>query len=166
MLVDHIPTGNILGLGNTPTFRGLVPGVVGNIFKLNPLGVVKAITQVPFPPCVNLEIATIKFDQSDGGAWTTGQSKHKIQIEDHFVNVQDVMDMNGCSFKRAKINGVAVPDNTNPITGLKDNCGKDETRYSSAQKVSVRDQKLKNNYQDGFENLFREVKKTKKVSNN
>ena len=136
VFIDHIPTGYIPGLGNAPTFRGLIPAVVGNIFQINPLGVVKAISQPAYPPCVNLEIETIEFDESAGGDWTTGQTKHKIGKKDHFVNVQDILDMNGCSFKKAKINGQSVPDNANPITGNKSDCG------------------------EGFQTLFKEFNKT------
>ena len=158
VFVDHIPTGNIPGLGNTPTFRGLIPGVVGNIFQLNPLGVVKAMVQPAYPPCVNLEIETIKFDQSNGGDWTTGQSKHKFNIEDNYVNVQDILDMNGCSFKKAKINGVAIKDNTHPITGFKADCGVDDDIYYTVKAKVEED--LEDEFGEGFENLFRELKKT------
>ena len=158
VFIDHIPTGYIPGLGNAPTFRGLVPGVVGNIFQLNPLGVVKAMTSPAYPPCVNLEIETIKFDESEGGDWTTGQTKHKRNLENHFVNVQDILDMNGCSFKKVKINGVAVEDNTNPITGFKSQCAVDEDIYDDVKNEV--ESSLEEKFDEGFENLFKEFKKT------
>jgi hypothetical protein len=158
VFIDHIPTGSIPGLGNTPTFRGLVPGVVGNIFQLNPLGVVKAMSAPAYPPCVNLEIETIKFDQSEGGDWTTEDMKHTSKLENHYVNVQDILDMNGCSFKRVKVNGVAVEDNTNPITGIKSQCGVDDDIYDPV-KAKVQEY-LEDTFDEGFENLFRELKKT------
>ena len=108
--IDNLPTGAIPGLGTLKGFRGLIPGMIENIGAFNPMGLLNAITAPPVPPCVRLNMETIKFDDkgSNMSDW-----KHIYGTDAHYVALEDVAALNPCSFE---LNGTT---GTNPVTEKK-----------------------------------------------
>lgn len=92
--VDHIPTGNIPGLGNISAMKGFVPGVMDNIFKLNPIKIIDAMGQPAEPDCLEVEFETIKYNEET--------EKHELLPEKHWVSVDDLKSLNPCTFKSVK----------------------------------------------------------------
>ena len=138
VFIDHIPTGEIPGVGNLSELRGLVPGVIGNILQLNPAKMIGAFSQPANPPCVHLNTQTITFKKNSDGStyWNSGgSSKHKITKEKRWVAVSDLATVNPCSLKSATINGEGIRAGTNPFRPYfpPSSCGS-----------------------EGFENLFKE----------
>jgi len=110
VLIDHIPTGNIPGLGNLSSMKGFIPGVMDNIFNLNPIKMIKAMEQPAVPKCLHLQYETIKFNDEKSDS-----EKHEVIVEDKWISTEDLKDLNPCTFKSAKdgsgypkINGVSV----------------------------------------------------------
>jgi len=92
--IDHIPTGNIPGLGNISAMKGFVPGVMDNIFKLNPIKIIDAMGQPAEPDCLEVEFETIKYNEKT--------EKHELLPEKHWVSVDDLKSLNPCTFKSVK----------------------------------------------------------------
>ena len=137
VLVDHIPTGEVPGVGNLKEFRGLIPGLIGNVLQLNPAKMIGAFSQSPNPPCVQLDTNTITFKPNPDGStyWNkmTG-GKHDEKNQKAWVAIDDVASLNPCSLVNTKINGEKIPNQTNPFNPyFKPDCG------------------------EGFENLFKEA---------
>ena len=117
VFVDHIPTGNIPGIGNLSSMKGFVPGLMDNIFKLNPIKIIDAIGQPATPDCLYVEFQTIKHSDK-----RVNKKKHEVLVESHWVSKEDLKDLNPCSFKRVncegctegfpKIDGKPVDQNT------------------------------------------------------
>ena len=138
VFIDHIPTGEIPGVGNLAELRGLIPGLIGNILQLNPAKMIGAFTQSANPPCVHLDTQTITFKKNSDGStyWNPGDgSKHTIKNKKRWVAIADLATVNPCSLKNTKINGESVPAKINPYRPFfKPDCG-----------------------EEGFENLFKEA---------
>tara|TARA_B100001059_G_C17834943_1_gene587377 strand:- start:4263 stop:5207 length:945 start_codon:yes stop_codon:yes gene_type:complete len=136
--VDHIPTGEVPGVGNLKEFRGLIPGLIGNVLEMNPAKMIGAFTQSPNPPCVHLDTQTITFNRNDDEStyWNKGEKgKHTIKNQKAWVAIDDLATVNPCSLKKTKINGQRVGTNRNPYNpNYPANCG-----------------------DEGFENLFKEA---------
>lgn len=126
VFIDHIPTGYIPGLGNMSTFRGLVPGMLGNLLELNPVSLLKAFTAEATPPCLRTKMETVIYKKNN-----SRRSKHKRQYKEFWVAKEDLASLNPCSFKNSKIDGKNF-NNKNPITNKRGNC------------------------KDGFDNIFNE----------
>ena len=139
VFIDHIPTGEIPGVGNLAHLRGLVPGVIGNILQINPAKMIGAFTQPPNPPCVHLDTQTITFKKNEDGStyWNPGEGgRHTIENQKKWVAISDLATLNPCSLKNTKINGKTITVNTNPYRpSFKPDCG-----------------------EEGFENLFKEAR--------
>lgn len=105
--IDNVPNGNIpfisSGLGGTDftEFEGLIPGVLGDLGKLNPLNLFKSFMMGENPDCMSITLQTIK-PAVDGNLNDTGQDISAT--EKQFVAVADVKNMDPCIF----------PDKKNP----------------------------------------------------
>lgn len=96
--IDNVPVGNIpfisSGLGvNFSEFKGLIPGAMGNLNALNPMGLFNAFTDGAQPKCQAITMETIDLNNKRG-------------TETHYVTSTDIQSMDPCIFS----NG------TNPIT--------------------------------------------------
>jgi len=92
--VDHIPTGNIPEMGNISAMKGLIPGVMDNIFKLNPIKIITAMGKPAEPDCLEVEFETIQYNKKT--------EKHELLPEKHWVSVDDLKSLNPCTFKSVK----------------------------------------------------------------
>ena len=126
VFIDHIPTGYIPGLGNMSTFRGLVPGMLGNLLELNPVSLLKAFVAEATPPCLRTNMETVIYKSKN-----SRRNKHQRKFKEFWVAKEDLASLNPCSFKKSKIDG-KVFHNKNPITNKRGSC------------------------KDGFENIFTE----------
>lgn len=109
--IDNLPTGSIPGLGTLKGMRGLIPGMIENLSAFNPMGLLNAITAPSVPPCVNLNMETIKFN--DNGS-NSADWKHTYGTDTHYVSLSDVAELKPCSFYTGNAND---GKGTNPITG-------------------------------------------------
>ena len=116
VFIDHIPTGYIPGLGNMSTFRGLVPGMLGNLLELNPVSLLKAFTAEATPPCLRTKMETVIYKKNNNR-----NRKHERKYKEFWVAKDDLASLNPCSFKNAKIDGKNF-NNKNPITNQTGNC--------------------------------------------
>jgi len=113
--IDNIPTGRIPGLGQLTGMRGLIPGMIENLGAFNPSGILNAITAPSVPPCIQINMKTIKFDSKDDNSenW-----KHIRTFDEHYVALSDIEELNPCSFEPGGGNS-----RVNPISGAKkDDC--------------------------------------------
>jgi hypothetical protein len=99
--LDNVPDGTIpfisSGLGvNFTTFRGLIPGIMSNIGKVNPFQILQSFVMGSNPECQEITLQTI-------------DSKNNVSTETQFVATLDIESMTACSF----------PDKKNPLTGVK-----------------------------------------------
>lgn len=92
--IDHIPTGNIPDLGNMSAMKGFIPGVMDNIFKLNPIKIIDAMGQPAEPDCLEVEFETIKYNNK--------KEKHELLPEKRWVSIDDLKSLNPCTFKSVK----------------------------------------------------------------
>ena len=105
--INNIPSGNIpfisSGLGGTDftEFEGLIPGTLGDLAKLNPLGLFKSFMMGENPPCMAVKLETVT-PVTDGNGNDTGQNNDGIDTK--FLAVADVKNMDPCTF----------PDKKNP----------------------------------------------------
>lgn len=105
--IDNVPNGNIpfisSGLGGTDftEFEGLIPGLLGDLGKLNPLNLFKSFMMGDNPDCMSVTLQTI-VPVADANLNDTG--KDNIGNETQFVAVADVKNMDPCIF----------PNKTNP----------------------------------------------------
>ena len=92
--VDNMPNGNIpfisQGLGvNFSEFKGLIPGVMGNLNVLNPFGLLQSFMSGSKPPCQQITMQTIDIN-------------NKSSSETHYVTLIDIKNMDPCSFSNKK----------------------------------------------------------------
>jgi hypothetical protein len=91
MYINNQPTGNIPLLSdatgaNFSTFKGLIPGVIGNLDAVNPLVLFSAFTEGQEPDCMNVTLPTI--DKNGVG----GQQSGNVPISElrHMINTREV----------------------------------------------------------------------------
>ena len=100
MYVNNVPDGSIpfisQGLGGMtfPSFRGLVPGALGDLDVLNPFAIFQAFMMGNYPECQPLTMETIDANNN------------KSQ-QTQYVATADVRNMNPCWFN----------NNRNPVSG-------------------------------------------------
>ena len=105
--IDNVPNGNIpfisSGLGGTDftEFEGLIPGLLGDLGKLNPLNLFKSFMMGDNPDCMSVTLQTI-VPVADANLNDTG--KDNVGTETQYVAVADVKNMDPCIF----------PDKKNP----------------------------------------------------
>ena len=105
--IDNVPNGNIpfisSGLGGTDftEFEGLIPGLLGDLGKLNPLNLFKSFMMGDNPDCMSVTLETI-VPVADANLNDTG--KDNVGNQTQFVAVADVKNMDPCIF----------PSKTNP----------------------------------------------------
>jgi len=97
--INNVPQGNIpfisSGLGtNFSSFKGLIPGTMSNLNRLNPFAMMQAFMIGSTPPCQKVTLETI-------------DTKNNSSNETHYVSVVDLQNMDPCNFQ----------DRRNPITG-------------------------------------------------
>jgi hypothetical protein len=105
--INNVPNGNIpfisSGLGGTDftEFEGLIPGLLGDLGKLNPLDLFKSFMMGDNPDCMSVTLETIRpaldADLNDTGMDISGN-------QTQYVAVADVRNMDPCIF----------PDKKNP----------------------------------------------------
>ena len=99
--INNVPTGNIplisSAMGtNFTDFKGLIPGITGNLSALNPMALMSAFTAGSNPECQQITMETIDVNNN--------KSK-----ETHYVTVADITNTDACLF----------PNKRNPITNQK-----------------------------------------------
>ena len=105
--IDNVPNGNIpfisSGLGGTDftEFEGLIPGLLGDLGKLNPLNLFKSFMTGDNPDCMSVTLQTI-IPVEDADLNDTGQDNVGSQTQ--YLAVADVKNMDPCIF----------PGKTNP----------------------------------------------------
>ncbi len=98
LYINNQPDGSIpfisSGAGaNFGSFRGLIPGIIGNIGHINPVELMGAFGQKGTPPCYKVTMPTI-------------DAKNRRGKDSQYVAKSDLANMNGCNF----------PGGYNPIT--------------------------------------------------
>ena len=159
-LIDHIPTGNIPDMGNLSAMKGFIPGLMDNIFKMNPTKIFTAMTADAIPKCYKLKFQTIKFNNKNPDA-----TKHDIAYEEAWVSIDDLKDLNSCTFKPGKlgpasINGVPIPSMVMPGGNYKHPVD----QSNIFKQVSCTWVEIPEVPTDGFTNLFK-MKKNLKLKN-
>ena len=96
--INNVPVGNIpfisSGMGvNFSEFKGMIPGMMGNLNALNPFSIMQAFMSGTTPDCQEITMETIDVNNNKSS-------------ETHFVTLVDINNMDPCLF----------PDKTNPIT--------------------------------------------------
>ena len=96
--INNVPVGNIpfisSGMGvNFSEFKGMIPGMMGNLNALNPFSIMQAFMSGTTPDCQEITMETIDINNNKSS-------------ETHFVTLVDINNMDPCLF----------PDKTNPIT--------------------------------------------------
>ena len=99
LYINNVPDGSIpfisSGLGqNFSTFKGIIPGIMGNISEINPLEVIAGVSQKSKPPCRKVTLETIDVN-------------NRKSSETHYVADMDLANLSGCNF----------PNSKNPVTG-------------------------------------------------
>lgn len=103
--IDNVPNGNIpfisSGLGGTDftEFEGLIPGLLGDLGKLNPLNLFKSFMMGDNPDCMSVTLQTI-VPVADADLNDTGMDISGNQTQ--FVAVADVKNMDPCIFNDKK----------------------------------------------------------------
>jgi hypothetical protein len=103
--IDNVPNGNIpfisSGLGGTDftEFEGLIPGLLGDLGKLNPLNLFKGFMTGDNPDCMSVTLQTI-VPVADADLNDTG--KDNVGNQTQFVAVADVKNMDPCIFNDKK----------------------------------------------------------------
>jgi hypothetical protein len=103
--INNRPNGNIpfisSGLGGVDftEFEGLIPGLLGDLGKLNPLNLFKSFMMGDNPDCMSVTLETIR-PALDGDLNDTGQDINGT--EQQFVAVADVRNMDPCIFNDKK----------------------------------------------------------------
>ena len=96
--INNVPDGSIpfisSGLGmNFGDFKGLIPGLMSNAGRINPLSIFQAFMQKSEPPCRAVTLETIDVNNN-------------VSRETRHVATSDLQSMSPCSF----------PNRINPIT--------------------------------------------------
>jgi hypothetical protein len=103
--IDNVPNGNIpfisSGLGGTDftEFEGLIPGLLGDLGKLNPLNLFKSFMMGDNPDCMSVTLETVR-PALDDNLNDTGQDIRAT--EKQYVAVADVKNMDPCIFNDKK----------------------------------------------------------------
>ena len=103
--IDNVPNGNIpfisSGLGGTDftEFEGLIPGLLGDLGKLNPLNLFKSFMMGDNPDCMSVTLQTI-VPVADADLNDTGMDISGNQTQ--YVAVADVRNMDPCIFNDKK----------------------------------------------------------------
>ena len=114
LYINNVPEGGIpmmpsvMGI-EMRSFRGLIPGAIGNMEALNPMALMSAFTTGSKPPCRALTMETIDINNRRGR-------------ETQFVADADIKQINPCSWGSR---------GTNPITG--DRCSEGFTDTNTIQ---------------------------------
>ena len=128
--IDNIPNGNIpfisSGLGGTDftEFEGLIPGVLGDLGKLNPLNLFKSFMMGENPDCMSITLQTVTPD-TDANFNDTGKDNTGNQTQ--FVAVADVKNMDPCIFNDKKNPADPTLTCTETFTSRKNNNLSDES---------------------------------------
>ena len=150
LYINNIPSGNIpfisSGMGGTDftEFEGLIPGALGDLGKLNPLGIFKAFMMGENPPCMSVTLATVT-PVTDANLNDTGRDNNGTDTK--FVAIADVKNMDPCTF----------PNKTNPadptqtcsetfVNSKYDDCDSDSSSSSSSSSSSKQKSKCKYKY--------------------
>lgn len=117
--INNVPQGNVpfisSGVGaNFKNFRGLIPGTMSNLNRLNPFAIMQAFMTGSTPPCQKITLETIN-------------TKNSRSTETHYVSIVDLQNMDPCDFQERK----------NPITGV----GCKET-FENMEKIKKHKRKL------------------------
>jgi len=99
--VNNIPDGSIPFIssgmgGNFKNFKGLIPGVIGNMNVLNPFNILGSFLTGANPSCQEITLQTVDVHNNKSS-------------ETHYVTLVDIKNMNPCNFKNKR----------NPTTGVK-----------------------------------------------
>ena len=103
--INNRPNGNIpfisSGLGGVDftEFEGLIPGLLGDLGKLNPLNLFKSFMMGDNPDCMSVTLQTI-VPVADADLNDTG--KDNVGNETQYVAVADVKNMDPCIFSDKK----------------------------------------------------------------
>jgi len=133
--IDNIPNGNIpfisSGLGGTDftEFEGLIPGVIGDLGKLNPLNLFKSFMMGENPDCMSVTLQTVT-PVTDANLNDTGKDNTGTQTQ--FVAVADVKNMDPCIF----------PDKKNPA----------DPSLTCTKTFTTRNMNIKNNDESSSDN--------------
>jgi hypothetical protein len=108
--INNIPTGNIplisSAMGtNFKDFKGLIPGITGNLSALDPFALVNAFSAGSNPECQKITMDTVDVNNNKSA-------------ETHYVTLADIEDTDACLF----------PNKRNPITNKK--CSESFTDYT------------------------------------
>lgn len=149
--IDNIPNGNIpfisSGLGGTDftDFEGLIPGVLGDLGKLNPLNLFKSFMMGENPDCMSITLQTVT-PVTDANFNDTGKDNTGSQTQ--FVAVADVKNMDPCIFNDKKNPADPSLTCTETFMSRKNNSLSDETGsdddYNDASGHMSNGNKLKN----------------------
>ena len=96
--INNVPIGNVpfisSGMGvNFSDFKGMIPGMMGNLNALNPFAIMQAFMSGTTPDCQEITMQTIDVNNNKSS-------------ETHFVTLVDINNMDPCLF----------PDKKNPVT--------------------------------------------------
>lgn len=116
--INNVPQGNVpfisSGLGtNFKNFRGLIPGTMSNLNRLNPFAMMQAFMSGTTPPCQKVTLETIN-------------TKNERSNETHYVSTVDLQNMDPCDFqnRRNPVNGKSCKETfENMITVEKNDKG-------------------------------------------
>lgn len=120
LYIDNVPNGDDptlkeMGIGDE-SLNGLIPGLLGDVMKMNPAAIFGAFMQGSNPKCSNIHMKTIDVNNNEG----TGSG---------FVLDSEIKSINPCSFVSGK----------NPLTN--ESCSTKESFINANKQM----QKLKNN---------------------
>jgi hypothetical protein len=96
LYINNQPDGKIPFLPVAGDFRGMIPGVIGNLGALNPIEIMGGFTEGSKPPCYKISLPTIDANNRRGS-------------KSHYISKNDLKNMSGCSF----------PGGYNPVTKRK-----------------------------------------------
>jgi hypothetical protein len=94
LYINNVPDGSIPFIAGASDFRGIIPGIIGNLGDINPLDVVGGISQDATPKCRKVRLQTI-------------DANNRVSSATHYVADVDLAKLSGCNF----------PGNKNPVTG-------------------------------------------------
>lgn len=142
--IDHIPTGYLPGKGNVAEFRGFIPGIIENVVDMNPMKIIRGMSEDAAPKCIKLQMETVK--------WNEVSKKHDQSNETQWVALSDLKELNPCSFTE---NSKTLEYNKNDNVGNMNKIelsGNIEKRTHPFMDTWIEDCRVWN--QDGFSNLF------------
>ena len=149
VFIDHVPTGYIPGMGNIGAFRGLLPGMLGNLLELNPVSMLTSFTSPGLQPCLRTKMEEIRYRDSNPSS-----RKHQFQKVEKWVTENDLKSLNPCSFIDAEIGGETF-NKKNPISGNTADCADGFSNIFSKKKhkpllFSTKDKPLANLFNTTF----------------